>query len=95
MDETAERIEAEPATDAAARRAAVLAFERGWVGAAAAKETAIRSQLGLSSARYYQLLRAAIADPEALREDPQLVRRLQRIATERQRARAARSFRVS
>lgn len=82
-------------TDAAHRRAEVLAFERDWTGPTATKESAIRSQLGLSSARYYQVLRAAIRDPQALRDDPMLVRRLQRITRARTGERESGRFRAS
>jgi hypothetical protein len=71
----------------------VLAFERDWEGTGGAKEAAIRSQLGLTTTRYYQLLHAVIENPIALAEDPLLVRRLQRLRATRSRARAARTFR--
>ena len=60
------------------RAAAILAFEREWWRHAGAKEEAIRSQFGLSAARYYQLLNTVIDSPDAVRHDPMLVRRLQR-----------------
>ncbi|TPW75554.1 DUF3263 domain-containing protein [Schumannella soli] len=78
-------------TDAERR---VLDFEREWIGRGGAKEAAIRSELGLTSARYHQLLHSAIDRPEALAADPLLVRRLQRLRTARTRARAARTFRI-
>ncbi|GAB3410288.1 hypothetical protein GCM10027515_30440 [Schumannella luteola] len=78
-------------TDAERR---VLDFERDWIGRGGAKEAAIRSELGLTSARYHQLLHSAIDRPDALAADPLLVRRLQRLRTARTRARAARTFRI-
>jgi hypothetical protein len=44
----------------------------------------------MSATRYYQVLNALIDRPEALSEDPLLVRRLRRMRAERQRARSAR-----
>ena len=82
----------EPETSLAPRDAAILDFERQWWRHAGAKEEAIRSQFGLSAARYYQLLNALIDVPEAVRHDPMLVRRLQRARDARTSARAARTF---
>ncbi len=72
----------------------VLDFERDWAARVGAKEAAIRSQFGLPAARYYQVLYVLIDSPAALRHDPLLVRRLQRLRDARTRSRAARSFRV-
>ena len=72
----------------------MLAFEARWTGRLGAKEAAIRSEFGLSAARYYQVLDALIDSPIALRRDPLLVRRLQRLRDARARARATRTFRV-
>lgn len=72
----------------------MLDFERDWVGTSGAKDAAVRSQLGLSATRYYQLLHRAIEHPSALAEDPMLVRRLQRLRAARSRARASRVFRA-
>ena len=77
------------------RDARMLDFERQWWRHAGAKEEAIRSQFGLSAARYYQLLNAVIDSPAAVRHDPMLVRRLQRARDDRTKARAARAFRIS
>ena len=74
------------------RSIAILAFERDWWRHAGAKEEAIRSQFGLSAARYYQLLNAVIDSPDAVRHDPMLVRRLQRARDARTAARASRVF---
>lgn len=84
--------EHDPESDLSARDERILTFERGSWRHAGAKEEAIRSQLGLSTARYYQLLNAVIDAPAAVRFDPMLVRRLQRARDERTRARASRSF---
>ena len=76
------------------RAIAILAFERDWWRHAGAKEEAIRSQFGLSAARYYQLLNTVIDLPAAVRHDPMLVRRLLRVRDARTSARAAREFRT-
>jgi hypothetical protein len=73
---------------------AILAFEARWTGRLGAKESAIRAEFDLSAARYYQVLDALIESPVALRRDPILVRRLQRLRDARARARAARTFRI-
>lgn len=78
-----------------ALQARILEFERSWWRHAGAKEEAIRSEFGLSAARYYQLLNALIDSPEAVRHDPMLVGRLQRARDARTRARAARAFRIT
>ena len=70
---------------------AVLDFEREWLQGPAAKEQAIRSQFGLSGARYYQILGRLIETPAALAYDPLLVRRLLRQRDERRELRAART----
>ena len=73
-----------------ARDSDILEFERQWWKYAGAKETAIRESFDMSATRYYQVLNALIDRPEALVEDPLLVRRLRRMRAERQRARSAR-----
>lgn len=77
------------------RSVRILDFERQWWRHVGAKEQAIRSQFGLSAARYYQLLNALIDSPAAVRHDPMLVRRLQRARDARTKARAERAFRTS
>lgn len=72
------------------REREILAFERQWWRFAGAKEQAIRELFGLSATRYYQALNALIDRPAALAADPMLVKRLRRLRTTRQRARAAR-----
>jgi len=85
---------AQPSRDTAAglgdRDREILEFERQWWKYAGAKETAIRESFDMSATRYYQVLNALIDRPEALAEDPLLVRRLRRMRAERQRARSAR-----
>ena len=68
----------------------VLDFERDWWKTPGPKERRIRERLGLSPARYQQLLNRAIDLPEALEYDPMLVRRLRRLREERRRKRSAR-----
>ena len=72
----------------------VLDFERAWASRVGAKDAAIRSEFSIPAARYYQMLYALIDSPAALRSDPLLVRRLQRLRDARFRARAARTFRT-
>ena len=69
---------------------ALLDFEAAWHRHGGAKEEAIRAQLGVTPARYYQLLGRLIDTEDALAYDPMLVKRLQRIRDDRQRARLAR-----
>lgn len=76
--------------DERARR--ILAFEaRSWPDADA-KSEAIRTELGLSGARYYRILGGLIEQPAALRHDPLLVNRLLRMRDARAAARARRSL---
>lgn len=72
----------------------MLDFERAWSSRLGAKEAAIRAEFSVSAARYYQMLYALLDSPAALRSDPVLVRRLQRLREARSRARAARTFRT-
>ncbi len=71
------------------RDAELLAFERQWWKFAGAKEQAIRDKFGMSATRYYQVLNALIDKPEALAQDPLLVKRLRRLRATRQRNRSA------
>src|SRR3954470_15959114 len=73
-----------------ARDADILAFERQWWKFAGAKEQAIRDKFQMSATRYYQVLNALIDKPEALAQDPLLVKRLRRLRSTRQRNRSAR-----
>ena len=70
---------------------ALLAFEAEWRRHAGAKEEAIRVELGLSPARYYQLLGRLIDTVEALEHDPMLVKRLRRVRDARDEARLGRA----
>ncbi|BDZ63695.1 DUF3263 domain-containing protein [Agromyces mangrovi Wang et al. 2018] len=70
----------------------VLEFEREWWSHAGAKEEAIRDAFGFGPARYYQVLGALIDSPDALRHDPMLVKRLQRLRESRARARSRRAL---
>jgi hypothetical protein len=72
----------------------MLDFEREWASRVGAKDAAIRSEFSIPAARYYQMLYALIDSPVALRSDPLLIRRLQRLRDARSRARAARTFRM-
>ena len=58
-----------------ARDAEILTFERQWWKFAGAKEQAIRDKFQMSATRYYQVLNALIDKPEALAQDPLLVKR--------------------
>jgi Protein of unknown function (DUF3263) len=72
-----------------ARDREILAFERQWWKFAGAKEQAIRDKFQMSATRYYQVLNALIDKPEALVQDPLLVKRLRRLRATRQRNRSA------
>ncbi|PZU48758.1 MAG: DUF3263 domain-containing protein [Microbacterium sp.] len=65
-----------PLTD---RDRALLDFESRWSGHGAAKEEAIRRELALTPARYYQLLERTIDAPDAAAYDALLVHRLRRL----------------
>ena len=79
----------EPIGELSARDAEILAFERQWWKFAGAKEQAIRDKFQMSATRYYQVLNALIDKPEALAQDPLLVKRLRRLRASRQRMRSA------
>jgi len=83
------------AEDLDLRSLEILEFERSWWKLRGRKERAIRERFGLSAARYYQLLNRLIDSPEALRVDPMLVKRLQRLRTERRRQRFERNLGTS
>ena len=78
-----------PLGELSARDAEILAFERQWWKFAGAKEQAIRDRFQMSATRYYQVLNALIDKPEALAQDPLLVKRLRRLRATRQRNRSA------
>jgi hypothetical protein len=77
MDESVDAAGRTP--ELSTRELAILAFERAWWRRGGKKEEAIREEFGISAARYYQVLGALIETPAALREDPMLVKRLQRL----------------
>ncbi len=72
------------------REREVLAFEREWFLRAGAKDRAVREQFAISATRYYQILNQLLDSPEAMAEDPMLIKRLQRMRASRQRLRQAR-----
>ncbi|MGH2677134.1 MAG: DUF3263 domain-containing protein [Actinomycetota bacterium] len=74
------------------RSRAILDFERGWWQRRGPKGRGIRDRLGLSVARYYQLLNCLIDSPEALQHDPMLVKRLRRLRVARRRQRFERDL---
>ena len=65
----------------------MLRFEQDWAARTSGRESAIRAQFGVSVARYHQMLHALIDSPAAVRHDPVLVRRLQRLRETRRRDR--------
>ncbi|MFF2275308.1 DUF3263 domain-containing protein [Agromyces sp. NPDC058126] len=74
------------------RQLRVLAFEaRAWQQPAR-KAEAIRDEFDISAARYYRILGELIDSPAALRHDPMLVKRLQRMRSARRAARSSRSI---
>lgn len=73
------------------RDLALLDFEARWQQHGAVKEEAIRSDLALSPARYYQLLNRLIDTADALAHDPLLVHRLRRLRDARAREHGARA----
>jgi hypothetical protein len=92
MEESTPREPAASALDD--RERAILDFEREAWKLQGHKERAIRERLGLSAARYHQLLNRVIDRPEALGYDPMLVRRLRRVREARRRRRLAGRFGV-
>ncbi len=76
------------------REREILAFERQWWKYAGAKEQAIRELFDMSATRYYQILNGLIDQQDALANDPMLIKRLRRLRSGRQRARAASRFGV-
>jgi hypothetical protein len=74
-----------PLTD---RERAIIDFERDWlVSPDGSKEQAIRDRLGLSGARYYELLASLLDVPAAMDYDPLVIRRRKRSRDDRRRAR--------
>jgi hypothetical protein len=86
----AEPAPAPPAPEALSKlQIAILDFERNWWQFAGSKETAIADQLGLSPTRYYQLLVHALDHPDAVKHNPVLVHRLDRLRRARSAARTS------
>ena len=76
------------------RQLGILAFEaRAWQHPGA-KAEAIRDEFGISATRYYRILGGLIDSPAALRHDPMLVKRLQRMRSARAEARSRRSLSI-
>jgi len=69
------------------RERAILDLERWWPTRTGSKEAAIRVDTGLSSTRYYEILRRLVDLPAAYAYDPLTVMRLRRDRTARRRAR--------
>lgn len=69
------------------RDRAILDFERSWWTEPGPKESAIRSRLGLSATRYYQLVAALVDSREAAAYDRLVILRLRRDRARRRRAR--------
>ena len=72
------------------RDRAILTLEAASPRHGGMKEETIREKLGMSSARYYQLLGRLIETEAALEFDPLLVRRLRRIRDSRANQRVSR-----
>jgi hypothetical protein len=68
---------------------AVLDFERSWWTEDGVKEVLMEERLGITSARYYQLLNELLDRPDALEHEPLVVRRLRRLRDRKRRARLA------
>lgn len=73
------------------REREILMTEARWPQHSGAKEQAIRVELELAPARYYQLLSRLILTERALAHDPMLVRRLRRREGQSVERRVARS----
>lgn len=68
---------------------AILNFEGEWWRYAGSKERVIQERFGLSPVRYYQRLNRLLDEPEALAEQPALVKRLLRLREERESRRSS------
>lgn len=79
-----------PETGLGAFERAVLDFEGEWRRHVGAKEEAIRATLGVSPARYYQVLGRLLDSGDALAYAPMLVKRLRRLRDGRQAQQRAR-----
>lgn len=65
----------------------LIEFERTWWADDQPKEAAIAEQFSLTTAEYYEQLRALIDSDEALAHDPLVIRRLRRMRDRRRRER--------
>jgi hypothetical protein len=74
----------------AERDKAVLEFEASWWKYPEPKDRAIHEYLGMTSTRYYQVLRRLLDDPIAEAVDPLTVRRLRRVRDSAKERRVAR-----
>jgi hypothetical protein len=90
----APRIAEEIGGGLTARDLAILEFERRWWQHAGAKEEAIRRELGLRPADYYQLLSRLLDDPAAFAAEPALIDQLRGLRATRHRRRTSRSLGV-
>jgi hypothetical protein len=69
------------------RDRAILDFERSWWTRPGSKEAAIRTELGMSGTRYYEVLRGLAESAAAHDYDPLTVRRMRRDRLRRRRER--------
>ena len=69
-------------SDLSSEELAILEFEHNWTGRAAKKNDAIAT-LGMTPAHYYLVLGRLVDKPEALMENPELIRRLRRLRAQR------------
>ncbi|MRG61020.1 DUF3263 domain-containing protein [Agromyces sp. CFH 90414] len=74
------------------RAVRILEFEARSFGHPGSKAEAVRDEFGISAARYYRILDGLIDAPAALRHDPMLVKRLQRMRDGRAEARSRRTL---
>lgn len=73
------------------RDRALLDFEAKWTRHSGTKEEAVRTELALTPARYYQLLGRLVETADAVAYDPILVHRLRRVRDAEERARRVRA----
>jgi hypothetical protein len=76
------------------RDRALLDFEGRWTAHSGAKEEAVRAELSLTPARYYQLLGRLVETADAVAYDPILVHRLRRVGDAHDRTNRARAQRA-
>jgi hypothetical protein len=68
------------------RDRAILDFERTWWTENGHKAATIRERFGISTTRYYRLVKTLLEDPNAMEYDPLTVKRLRRVRHDRRRA---------